>query len=246
MNLDRIYTLYMHTNNTNNKKYIGITMQKPASKRWGGGCCYCKQKYFYNAIQKYGWDGFRHEIIFQNLTKQEAEMFEIEMIKYYKSNSVKFGYNVDNGGNSVGKRSDATKKKISEIKKSKNFKHTEESKMKMREASLGHPSSEKQKLVASILNKGDKNYFYGKDFSGNKNGMYGKTHTEEVKEKLRKLKTGVHGLDHPSSKKILCVETGIIYDNITIAAKEMGVCISWLCTAHKKNKKAAGYHWRLV
>jgi hypothetical protein len=237
----------MHTNKINNKKYIGITMQKPASKRWGGGYCYCKQEYFYRAIQKHGWGGFNHEIILQNLTKDEAEMFEVEMIKYHKTTNNKFGYNADNGGNSVGKRSDKTKKKISKIKKSKNFKHTEESKIKMRESSLGHPPSEKQRQVASMLNKGEKNYFYGKDFSGNKNGMYGKTHTDEVKEKLRKLRTGIFDDNHASAKKVLCVESGIVYNSISLATKATGVSGSNIYRSNKNRKlTAGGFHWIYV
>ena len=109
---ERIYKLYMHTNVVNNKKYIGITRQK-INARWQNGNGYKNNKYFHRAIQKYGWDNFRHEVILCNLTKKEAEMFEIEMIKYNKSNDRKFGYNIDSGGNSNGKISEETRKKLS-------------------------------------------------------------------------------------------------------------------------------------
>ena len=48
------FTVYMHTNRLNNKKYIGITCQDP-KKRWRNGKGY-KNGYFASAINKYGWD----------------------------------------------------------------------------------------------------------------------------------------------------------------------------------------------
>lgn len=73
------YKVYCHIS-PNNKVYIGITQQEP-KQRWQGGKGYKENQYFYRAIQKYGWDNFQHEILFENLTKQEAEKKEIELIK---------------------------------------------------------------------------------------------------------------------------------------------------------------------
>lgn len=100
------YCVYKHTNKINNKVYIGITCQKP-EKRWDCGWGYIKQEIFYNAIKKYGWDGFTHEILFEGLTKEQAAEKEIELIAFYKSNrkrynSPSFGYNATDGGDSYG------------------------------------------------------------------------------------------------------------------------------------------------
>ena len=55
------YSIYKHTS-PSGKSYIGITKQ--GKKRFGkDGNGYKKQRKFYNAIQKYGWDNFKHEII---------------------------------------------------------------------------------------------------------------------------------------------------------------------------------------
>lgn len=97
MKTKNIYCVYCHTNLINNKKYIGITSQLP-NHRWGkDGNGYKGQK-FYNAIQKYGWDNFEHEILFDNLTKEEAENLEIELIAKFNARDDRFGYNVAVGG----------------------------------------------------------------------------------------------------------------------------------------------------
>ena len=45
------------------KYYIGITSQA-VNKRWKNGKGYKSSPYFYNAIQKYGWNNFEHNILF--------------------------------------------------------------------------------------------------------------------------------------------------------------------------------------
>ena len=87
----------MHKLKSDNRVYIGITCQKP-EKRWQKGLGYIHSSYFYNAINKYGWDNFEHIILFQNLTKEEAENKEKELIKLYKSNVKGYGFNINEGG----------------------------------------------------------------------------------------------------------------------------------------------------
>ena len=46
-------------------------MQVP-EKRWGiNGNNYKSSPHFYAAIQKYGWDNFEHNILFENLNYEE-------------------------------------------------------------------------------------------------------------------------------------------------------------------------------
>lgn len=86
------YIVYIHTNTQNNKKYIGITSRKPEI-RWGHeGNGYALQPKFFNAIKKYGWDNFTHEIICKNLNQQEAKELETYYIDLY--NSIENGYNI--------------------------------------------------------------------------------------------------------------------------------------------------------
>lgn len=61
------YCIYRHTNKVNGKVYIGLTKQKP-ERRWQKGHGYIGTL-FGNAIGKYGWDNFEHEIVAEGLTR---------------------------------------------------------------------------------------------------------------------------------------------------------------------------------
>lgn len=67
------YTVYVHIT-PNNKRYVGITSTK-VEKRWVNGNGYKSQKYFYRAIEKYGWDNIQHEIITENLSEHMAKEY---------------------------------------------------------------------------------------------------------------------------------------------------------------------------
>ena len=100
---EKIYKVYKHTlpkvvsGKNNDKVYIGITLQK-VEYRWRNGDGYKLQTYFYNAIQKYGWNNFLHEVLFDSLSKEEAEQKEKELISFYNSTNPEFGYNIQSGG----------------------------------------------------------------------------------------------------------------------------------------------------
>ena len=105
------FTVYKHTS-PSGKVYIGITSQS-VTRRWNNGNGYRHNKYFYRAILKYGWYNFKHEILFTELTKEQAEFKEIELIKLYNSTNNRYGYNIQNGGNYSGKHSESSKLKMS-------------------------------------------------------------------------------------------------------------------------------------
>lgn len=95
---DRPYKLYMHINKFNNKKYIGITKNRP-EERWLSGKGYKYNIRFYNDILKYGWDdGFEHEILLCGLTYEEACNKEIELIEKHQTRDKNKGYNIAIGG----------------------------------------------------------------------------------------------------------------------------------------------------
>ena len=116
------YTVYKHTF-PNGKIYIGITRRKP-SIRWKNGKGYHSNIYMQNAINKYGWNNVKHEILNIGLTLKEACDLEKKYIKDYKSYIREFGYNIDLGGTQEKILSDETIKKLSVVAKKQKYKRS--------------------------------------------------------------------------------------------------------------------------
>lgn len=98
----RDYKLYKHTNKINGKIYIGITNN--TKRRWRNNGIEYKPEpgrtsKFWNAIQKYGWDSFSHEVLVKNLTFAEACKLEQKYISELHSTDRDVGYNIAKGGN---------------------------------------------------------------------------------------------------------------------------------------------------
>ncbi len=186
------YTVYMHIT-PNNKKYIGITKNK-VKERWKNGRGYERQL-FYNAILKYGWDNIQHIILYQNLTREEAEQKEIELIKRYNTRNRKYGYNLDGGGNVNREVSEETREKIS-LKK-RGVKHSPESIEKQRMKVLGKKWSEetREKIMKSRrLHKKvltlEQRKAISERVSGKNHPMYGKHHSLETRQKMSNTRKG--------------------------------------------------------
>jgi group I intron endonuclease len=140
------YVVYVHTNKTNGKRYVGITNN--ISKRWcANGRRYEECPHFWAAIKKYGWNGFTHEVIETGLTIDEANEAEKYYIAKYKTCNNLYGYNIQPGGDFVptmtGKH------------------HTEETRAKMRAKARGRVISDEQRRSHSAWMRqhfvGDKN-----------------------------------------------------------------------------------------
>ena len=107
-----VYCVYVHINRENGKVYVGQT--KDIKERFARcGSNYKNNKYFYNAIKKYGWDGFDHKILAYNLNKDEANEMEKYYIKKFDSTNPEKGYNIALGGG-VGSLAESTKNKMKE------------------------------------------------------------------------------------------------------------------------------------
>lgn len=131
------YIVYCHTNKINNKKYVGITSQK-ALARWQGGKHYKRHARFYADILAFGWDNFTHEVLYKNLTKEQAEKIERELIKSLDLTNIEKGYNTSKGGNVNTIISEDVKAKLSEHNSGTNnpfynHKHSKEACIKMSE-----------------------------------------------------------------------------------------------------------------
>ena len=227
------YTVYKHTS-PSEKVYIGITCMN-VEDRWKNGNGYKSCKLFNHAIKKYGWENIKHEILFSGLTKEEACKKEIELIEQYHSCDPKFGYNLEKGGYGEGKHSEETLQKMSENRKGK---------------CLGkdNPFYHKHHSEEWVKNHlcGENNPMYG--VKGKEHPRYGIKHTEESLNKMRNAKKGKYvGSLNPHAKRIMCIETGEVFDYAKNAAEKMNInisCISNCCSG--RNKTAGGYHWKYV
>ena len=72
--------VYQITNQVNNKVYIGITNNY--KKRWENHKCNNNPSMaIAKAIKKYGKDNFIFEVLYSNLSVEEAEALEIKLIQ---------------------------------------------------------------------------------------------------------------------------------------------------------------------
>lgn len=78
----REWCIYKHTLIGTDLCYIGQT--NDIKTRWKPSAYKTCTK-FYNAINKYGWNNFKHEILKDNLTIDEANEWEEYYIKAYNS-----------------------------------------------------------------------------------------------------------------------------------------------------------------
>ena len=139
--------------------------------------------------------GYIVEIISYDLTQEEANELESFLIQEYGRKDCNKGFlvNLTDGG----------------------------------EGTLGYKMSQSQKDKIGNINRGDNNFWrkspkelhpmYGRIL--NLNPYYGKTHSEDVKNKMRKPHFKNRGENHPKSKIILNTETGVFYMSIKEASE---------------------------
>ena len=267
------YLVYCHTS-PSGKKYVGITCQS-VENRWKNGKGYLEygkgkpqfNKKFINAIKKYGWDSFKHEIIEDNIpdlkTANERERFWISFYDSFNN-----GYNATIGGDGSEshivtketrtKISKANKgmvawnkgiactpemrKHLSETNKGKpSYTRTLEHKSKMSKAQKGkHNISEETRQRLSESHKGQPGYWTGKQRS------------RELKEKLG---TPVEMYDLKTLKTIklfysMKEAADWLVQNGYTKGKNPQSSISAVCLSQKENdtvqKTYLGFGWRYL
>lgn len=253
------YTVYMHIC-PNGKVYIGITKQK-VKRRWGNGTNYANNKYFTNAIKKYGWENIQHKILYENLSKEQAEQKEIELIKKYNSNNIKCGYNILQGGNVSNGLSKETIEKIAS--KKRNVPLSEEHKQKIRNSLMGRKMSEEWRNKISNSLKGKKMSPIA--IEKNRLSKIGKPtwnkgkHNIYTKEQLKKLSISTKKMwqddkfKEKQCKKVMCIEMNIIFNSITEAKEYFNISsCSHISACCKDNNKSCGkyngkkLHWKYI
>lgn len=205
------YIVYKHTA-PNGKAYIGMTKRSLQRRANYDGSGYSGCPAFYSAIQKYGWENIDHEILFTGLTKEEAEQKEIEMIAELGTNLPHQGYNLDNGGNTIGTHSQATREKMSRSLKGKGVgrKVSEATREKHRQALLKN------------------------------NPQKGKPLTQAQKDALNAGRAT--GAKHHKARAVRCITTDTVYPTVKEAGEAVGVSYMSIIQSisEKHRRKHAG------
>jgi group I intron endonuclease len=209
------FHIYLIHNLINNKVYVGRSVNVAnrwiKHIRVASGNVE-KDKYpIHRAITKYGVENFNFSILQELSSNQECNQAEKYWISYFNAKDYDFGYNLTDGGEGAFGHvvSETARQKIrekatgrghtqetKELLRLKNIgrKHTQEAKDKMSAKNLGKVLSaeHRQKLSEAkkgiVFTEGHRQNIskaqIGKHV-GTLNHFYGKTHTEEVKEKFR-------------------------------------------------------------
>lgn len=260
---ERNFSVYKHTS-PNKKVYIGIT--KNTERRWKKGNGYIGNKYFYRTIQKYGWHNIKHEILFENLTEEEAKLMEQMYIALFNSHNPNYGYNLTLGGDGIkGYRfNEKEKEKISNSisnkwkdesyrnhminahkgqnawnKGLKNiYKHTDETKKKMSKARKGkHHITDEGKERIRVANTG--RIMKEETKQKLRDANIGKKHTQETKNKMSESRKGKKYPER-KGKKVICINTGKIYNRAKDAGIELNSCPSSIIKCCKGKRNSCG------
>lgn len=176
--------VYLTTNTVNSKLYIGQTTRKDSSYLGSG----------FNikrAIKKYGMKNFERKTLEECSSQEELNKAEIKWISYYGGVNNPNMYNLESGGNSIGRPCDETRLKISKSLKrryseykhpSTGRRHSEETKRKIGIKGKGRKVSEETRHKISEATSGVNNPNYGK--YGKDNPLYGRSRSEEIKHKI--------------------------------------------------------------
>lgn len=263
------YSVYKHTlprkisGKDNDMIYIGITSLKP-EKRWANGSGYKNNDYFCRAIQKYGWNNFLHEILFEGLSCDEAGQKESELIAEYNSNQKQFGYNLQSGGTNGYVYTEEVRQKMKENHADFSGEnhplygkhHSEDTKIAISQKARkryeengsplkGRNLSDEQKRALSDIAK--------ERFSiPENNPFYNKHHTQETKKMLsekakERFKDPTKNPNYGNTKKVICLDDGAIYPSVKYVSEKFGLSMAALyksCTG--VNDKCGGYRFRYL
>lgn len=214
------YIVYLHRC-PNGKVYIGCTSQT-TDKRWRStGIGYKTQTPFWDAICEFGWKNITHEILAENLLREDAERLEAELIMKYRANDPEYGYNVRFGGSKSKWREDSVEK--------------------LRQANIGKHHSEETKEKLSRLNK-------GKKLSEETKAKIQRTMKARgiPADLMKRMQAAQKGAPHKKAwRPVRRLEDGKVYPNALEAAHDVGLTsrsgIRSACNGI--NKTAGGYHW---
>lgn len=239
--------IYMYTS-PSGKKYIGQTWDEKRRKRnyvnGGKGT-----PLFANAIKKYGIENMQYEILHSSIEEQD-ELNRLEDIEIRRNNCIHpHGYNLKSGG-SNGKFSDISKNKMSA---SQNMRYINNPKAKLDSRKFAleiwSRSEYRDKIIAQIRQRNSSEEFKSaararaisrwNDVNIRKK-LIDSMNTPECKEKM-------YNAHEFRSKRIVCIETNIIYRSMREAERILGIPNTSISLCCRGLAKTAGkLHWKFA
>lgn len=170
----------MITNNVNNKRYVGKSVQP--TRRWLGHKSYARRgdlRRLYCSMRKHGVEQFKFEILTWCDSEDAAFLEEKRIVTEWNLCDPRVGYNLTSGGRGGCRVSDQVRHR-----------------MKLREPSMkGRKHTEETKRLLSIDSSGANNANFGKHKSDEtkqkmSDSQKGRKFTDDHREKLRQAKLG--------------------------------------------------------
>lgn len=255
---ENTYCVYKHVNKENGKTYIGLTKHGDNPNiRWRNGLGYFRQQqnHFYNSIKKYGWDGFDHIIVRNNLSQQEAKELEVKLISEIHDSNPELLYNVSPGGD-LGCGFKGPENPLYGKKKSpEHVRHMSESRKGKFWGETNSPPipvidlDSKQifpSIMACAAHYGIAETMIGKVVNHKNYSTHGH-HFAKLDEyekygivdpRVRGQHTQIYG------RQVKCIETNITYKNVKEASKKMNIPDDSIYnSASHEGHLAYGYHF---
>lgn len=242
------YFIYLTTNIINGKKYIGKHYGELDDSYLGSGTALLR------AIEKYGKQAFKRDILFISKNEKENNIKEKEFIKIFNAVEDENFYNIAEGGDGGNIFKTLPKERQEQLKERARQQcsgsgnpmygkhHSEETKEKLRKIDKSYTQTEEYRQNMSLIKM------------GKLNGMYGRQHSEESKEKMSLAKKGKYmGKENGNAKGISAYKD----ENYTILVKHFDTIqeallfvgtnpkdYSGLTKRMKINKPYKNYYWK--
>lgn len=212
--------IYCIENLINNKKYIGQSVD--IDNRWRHHKTELNSgthfnDYLQKSWNKYGEGNFTFYILeFCDVSRLDCR--EVYYIDLYKTLCRDKGYNLTSGGTDNKIYSDETRRKISN-------------------ALRGHEVSTESRIKISVNHA---------DVSGSNNGMYGRKHSEEAKQKVSQANKGKISARR-NHCNVYCIELERSFEDAATAGKILNLDSGAILKCCRGERKTCGnYHWEFI